>query len=114
MANFIRVIHVIYPVRSNAPLGFESRYSGTGISNGVYGNALVIITVARYFQRRGEDLLELWEPLIIPNLSLPPRNEYGVNSGGSPVISKAYGFLLEFIPMKIGAGITFLEVALSQ
>jgi len=26
----------IYPVRNNAPLGFESRYSGTGISNGVY------------------------------------------------------------------------------
>ena len=25
-----------YPVRNNAPLGFESRYSGTGISNGVY------------------------------------------------------------------------------
>ena len=25
----------IYPVRNNAPLSFESRYSGTGISNGV-------------------------------------------------------------------------------
>jgi len=25
-----------YPVRNNAPLGFESRYSGTRISNGVY------------------------------------------------------------------------------
>jgi hypothetical protein len=45
--------------------------------------------------------------LIIPNLSLPPRNKYGINSGGSPVKSKAYGFLLEFIPMKIGAGMTF-------
>jgi hypothetical protein len=45
-------------------------------------------------------------------LSLPPRNKYGVNSGGSPVISKTYGFLLEFIPMEIGAGMTFLEVAL--
>ena len=45
--------------------------------------------------------------LIIPNLSLPPRNKHGVNSGGSPVKSKTYGFLLEFIPMKIGAGMTF-------
>jgi hypothetical protein len=27
-------------------------------------------------------------------------------------MSKTYGFLLEFIPMKIGAGMTFLEVAL--
>jgi len=25
----------IYPVRNNGPLGFESRYSRTGISNGV-------------------------------------------------------------------------------
>jgi hypothetical protein len=48
----------------------------------------------------------------MPNLSLPPRNKYGVNSGGSPVFSRTYGFLLEFIPMKIGAGMTFLEVAL--
>jgi len=45
-------------------------------------------------------------------LSLPPRKKYGVNSSGSPVISKIYGFLLEFIPMEIGAGMTFLEVAL--
>jgi hypothetical protein len=37
---------------------------------------------------------KLREPLIIPNLSLPPRIKYGVNSGGSPVISKTYGFLL--------------------
>jgi hypothetical protein len=29
-----------YPVRNNAPLGFESRYSGTGISNGVYSKRL--------------------------------------------------------------------------
>jgi hypothetical protein len=28
-------------------------------------------------------------------------------------MSKTYGFLLEFIPMKIGAGMTFLEVALT-
>jgi len=28
--------YFFYPVRNNAPLGFESRYSGTGISNGVY------------------------------------------------------------------------------
>ena len=28
-------------------------------------------------------------------------------------MSRAYGFLLEFIPMKIGAGMTFLEVALT-
>jgi hypothetical protein len=28
-------------------------------------------------------------------------------------MSKTYGFLLEFIPMKIGAGMTFLEVALN-
>jgi hypothetical protein len=27
-------------------------------------------------------------------------------------MSKTYGFLLEFIPMKIGAGMTFLEVVL--
>ena len=27
-------------------------------------------------------------------------------------MSRTYGFLLEFIPMKIGAGMTFLEVAL--
>ena len=52
------------------------------------------------------------EPLIIPNLSLPLCNKYGVNSSGSPVISKACEFLLEFTPMKIGAGMTFLEVAL--
>jgi hypothetical protein len=26
---------LVYRVRNNAPLGFESRYSGTGISNGV-------------------------------------------------------------------------------
>jgi hypothetical protein len=37
---------------------------------------------------------KLREPLIIPNLSLPPRIKYGVKSSGSPVISKAYGFLL--------------------
>jgi hypothetical protein len=36
----------------------------------------------------------LREPLIIINLSLPPRIKYGVNSGGSPVISIVYGFLL--------------------
>jgi hypothetical protein len=28
-------------------------------------------------------------------------------------MSRVSGFLLEFIPMKIGAGMTFLEVALS-
>jgi hypothetical protein len=28
-------------------------------------------------------------------------------------MSRAYGFLLESIPMKIGAGMTFVEVALS-
>jgi len=55
----------------------------------------------------------LREPLIIPNSSLPPRIRYGVNSGGSPVMSRVYGFLLESIPMKIGAGMTFLEVALT-
>ena len=55
---------------------------------------------------------DLREPLIIPNLSLTPRNKYGVNSGGSLVISKICGFLLEFIPMKIGAGMTFLVVTL--
>jgi hypothetical protein len=54
----------------------------------------------------------LREPLIIPDLSLPLRNKYGINSGGSPVMSKTYGFLLEFIPMEIGAGMTFLEIAL--
>jgi cyclopropane fatty-acyl-phospholipid synthase-like methyltransferase len=29
-------------------------------------------------------------------------------------MSRAYGFLLEFIPMKIGAGMTFLEVGCSD
>jgi hypothetical protein len=29
-------------------------------------------------------------------------------------MSTAYGFLLEFSPMKIGAGMTFLEVARSE
>jgi hypothetical protein len=29
-------------------------------------------------------------------------------------MSRVYGFLLEFIPMKIGAGMTFLEVALTM
>jgi len=29
-------------------------------------------------------------------------------------MSKTYGFLLEFIPMKIGAGMTFLEVTLNN
>ena len=29
------VVVYFYPVRNNAPLGFESRYSGTGISDGV-------------------------------------------------------------------------------
>jgi hypothetical protein len=28
-------------------------------------------------------------------------------------MSKTYGFLLEFIPMKIGAGMTFFEVTLT-
>ena len=51
------------------------------------------------------------EPLTIPNGSLPPRIQYWVNSGGSPVMSKTYGFLLESIPMKIGAGMTFLSEA---
>jgi hypothetical protein len=36
----------------------------------------------------------------------------GVNSGGSPVIPGTYGFPVEFIPMKIGAGMTFFELAL--
>jgi hypothetical protein len=44
------------------------------------------------------------EPLTIPDLSLPPRIRCGVDSGGSPVLLRASGFLLEFIPMKIGAG----------
>jgi len=29
------VVVYIHPVRNNAPLSFESRYSGAGISNGV-------------------------------------------------------------------------------
>ena len=58
--------------------------------------------------------LNLKQPLIIPNLSLPHRIKYGVNSGGSPVVSRACGFLLEFIPMKIGAGMTFLEGPLKK
>ena len=54
----------------------------------------------------------LREPLIISNSSLPPRIPCGVNSGGSLVMSKAYGFLPEFTPMQIGAGMTCLEGAL--
>ena len=42
----------------------------------------------------------------------PPRIKCKVNSGESPAISNPSGFRLEFIPMKIGAGMTFLEVAL--
>jgi hypothetical protein len=42
----------------------------------------------------GEGGTALREPLIIINLSLPPRIKYGVNSGGSPVISRVSGFLL--------------------
>jgi len=55
----------------------------------------------------------LREPLIIINLSLPPRIKYGVNSGGSPVMSRTSRFRLEFIPIEIGAGMTFLEAALN-
>jgi len=29
-------------------------------------------------------------------------------------MSRTYGFLLEFIPMEIGAGMTFLEIALRK
>jgi hypothetical protein len=36
-----------------------------------------------------------------------------MNSGGGPVMPKASGFPLEFIPIEIGAGMTFLEAALS-
>jgi len=36
----------------------------------------------------------LRDPLIINNLSLPPRIKYGVNFGGSNVMSRASGFLL--------------------
>ena len=36
----------------------------------------------------------LWTPLIIANLSLPPRIQYGVNSGGGPVFLGTSGFLL--------------------
>jgi len=45
-------------------------------------------------RQRFLNFLDLRKPLIIPNLSLPPRIKYGVNSGGSPVMSKAFGFLL--------------------
>jgi hypothetical protein len=37
--------------------------------------------------------LDYREPLIIINLSLPPRIKHGVNSGGSPVMSRVSGFL---------------------
>jgi len=40
------------------------------------------------------------------SLSLPPRNKHGINSSGSPEKLGKTGFLLEFIPMKIGAGMT--------
>jgi hypothetical protein len=55
---------------------------------------------------------ELRKPLTIHNSSLPRFIQYGVNSGGSPVIPGTYGFPVEFIPMKIGAGMTFFELAL--
>jgi len=45
-------------------------------------------------RQRFLNFLDLRKPLIIPNLSLPPRIKCGVNSGGSPVMSKAFGFLL--------------------
>jgi hypothetical protein len=47
-------------------------------------------------------------------LSFPPRIKYGVNSGGNPIKSKRSGLLLEFIPMKIGIGVTGLRPYLHQ
>ena len=41
-----------------------------------------------------KEIIDIRKPLIITNLSLPPRIKYGVNSGGSPVISRDSGFLL--------------------
>lgn len=35
----------VYPVRNNAPLDFESRYSGTGISNGAYFSFLNFLMI---------------------------------------------------------------------
>ncbi len=40
------------------------------------------------------------------SLSLPPRIKYGVNCSGSPEKLGKAGFLLEFIPVKTGAGMT--------
>jgi hypothetical protein len=50
----------------------------------------------------------------IPKWSLSPRTKYGINFGGNPAMSKAHGFLLEFTPMKIGAGMTFLGVVITK
>jgi hypothetical protein len=43
------------PAGFNAPLGFESRYSGTGISNGVYWNG---------------GIMEQWNNGLVQDLSL--------------------------------------------
>ena len=45
----------IIPAGFNAPLGFESRYSGTGISNGVYWNG---------------GIMEQWNNGLVQDLSL--------------------------------------------
>jgi hypothetical protein len=65
--------------------------------------------------------MDIRTPPIITNLSFPPRIQHRVNSDGSPVLLGPSGFpassagqaLLEFIPMKIGAGMTFLEAAIN-
>jgi very-short-patch-repair endonuclease len=46
-----------YPVRNNAPLGFESRYSGTGISNGVYcpkANLVIELDGGQHYSETGQ------------------------------------------------------------
>ncbi|MBM4349741.1 MAG: hypothetical protein FJ106_07630 [Deltaproteobacteria bacterium] len=57
------------------------------------GGALINDHVKR-FQPGYFSLPFFREPLIIPDSSLPPRIKYGINSSGSPVISRPSGFLL--------------------
>jgi hypothetical protein len=39
---------LICPVRNNGPLGLGSRYGGTEISNGVYSDVMVSVSVGSY------------------------------------------------------------------
>ena len=63
--------------------------------------------------RSGEVKQELRKPPITTNSSLPPRIEYGVNSGGGPQMSLDGSLLLQGqAGIPAFAGMTFLEEAL--